>query len=189
MSLIGFGDDRGIIKYQAVVTREFPLWNLTVTGGDLPESGHVMASMSYARLVGDMNDWLHCHQFGTPSSTYGWSDPDDDRYDEDFQEEDDDDGHQEAEVGAAGFGVTFDHRWPQAAKDALDRYWAAKKAMNEAREAMIEPISTLAHELQAEEQDVAQLIFMPTRKVRQIILRHNRREIERLAREERDGNE
>lgn len=200
MNLIGFaGNDEGVIRYQGVVTREFPLWRLTLTGGDLPESGHVMTSMSYARLVGDMNDWLHWHQFGTPSSTYGWPEPafDDDEYadddayechyddeDNEYDELEDDD---QAELGGAGYSVTFDCRWPTAAKDALERYWAAKNAMNEAREAMIEPICTLADELQAEKQDVARMVFLPTRTVERIILRHNQREHERLTRAEREA--
>jgi hypothetical protein len=200
--LVSFGDhDDEVIRYQGVVTREFPLWKLTLTGGDLPEAGHVMTSMSYARLLGDMNDWLHWRQFGTPSSTYGWPEPsfDDDEYgDEDAYEcrygdqdadydYDDLEDEDQAELGGSGYGVTFDCRWPQPAKDALERYWAAKKAMDDAREAMTEPICTLADELQAEERDVARIVFMPTRKVRQIILRHNQREHERLAREERES--
>jgi hypothetical protein len=39
-------------------------------------------------------------------------------------------------VAGAGFGITINCRWPQPAKDALEPYCAAKKAMNEEREAM-----------------------------------------------------
>jgi hypothetical protein len=59
--------------------------------------------------------------------------------------------------------------------------------MDDAREAMTEPRCTLADALQAEERDVARIVFMPTRKVRHIALRHNQREHERLAREERES--
>lgn len=41
-----------MINHRGVVTRELPLWKLTLTGADLPESGHVMTSMSYNRLHG-----------------------------------------------------------------------------------------------------------------------------------------
>jgi len=159
----------GIINYRGVVTREFPLWKLTLTGGDLPESGHVMTSMSYARLMGDMTDWLHWHQFGTTPS-YG--SPGDDDLDDDAEDE-------SADGDGEGFGVTLDCRWPQAVKDAQQRYWAAQKAMEQARDAMGEPVCTMADELQAEHEDLARILGLAVEEVEQIVLRHGEQEGQR----------
>jgi hypothetical protein len=161
-----------MVDYHGVVTREFPLWKVTLTGGDLPESGHRMTSMSYARLVDDIDDWVEWHEVGEHG---GWIDPE--RYE---AEEAGDDGG----GGGEGFSIGLDCRWPDAVKDAERRYWAARKAMQEARAEMTEPIVTIAHELQAEDMDVARIVHMPVRKVSRIILRHNREMLERARSEQ-----
>lgn len=167
----GFGGEgaggEGIITYQGVVTREYPLWKLTLTGGDLPESGHVMTSMSYDRLMGDMDDWLHWHRFGA-MPTYGW--PGDDDLDDDAEE-----GSQDGD--GEGYTVTFDCRWPQAVKHAEERFWAARKALEQARAALGEPICTIADGLQAEDEDVARIVDLPVKKVRRIMQRHHEQEL------------
>jgi hypothetical protein len=42
-----------------------------------------MTSMSYARLMGDMDDWLHWHQFGT---THSYDAPGDEDLDDDAED-------------------------------------------------------------------------------------------------------
>ena len=166
----------GMTSYHAVVTREFPFWKLTLTGGDLPESGHVMTSMSFVRLEGDMHDWLHWHHYGA-TPTY-WP------VEDDLNAEDD------TESGggdATGFGTTCDCRWPKAAKDALERYFAARKTLEQARHALGEPICTIADELEAEEEDVARLVGLPVEEVMQIMLRHRKQEDWRERREQRES--
>jgi hypothetical protein len=171
VAILGFGDEGarsgGVINYRGVVTREFPLWKLTLTGGDLPESGHVMTNMSYGRLQGDMNDWLHWHQFGA-TETYGW--PGDDDLDDGSEDEAEDEGGE-------GYSVTFDCRWPEAVKDAEARYWAARKALEQARAALGEPICAIADALQAEAEDVARILHLPARKVERIMQRHRVQEL------------
>jgi hypothetical protein len=165
----------GVTNYQAVVTRELPLWKVTLTGGDLPESGHVMTSMSYARLQDDVQDWLEWrwdHNGATPH--YGPVAPDQD---------------EGASVGGSadgeGFNVSYDLHWSPAAKDAERRYWAARKVMAEARAAMTESIVTIRRELRADAEDVARIVSMPARKVHRIMLLHEREEAARMFREQR----
>ena len=150
-------------SYEGVITRDYPLWKLTLTGGDLPRSGHVMTSMSYARLMGDMDDWLHWHQFGT---THSYDAPGDDDLDDDA---DDDTGE--------GYEVTFDCRCPKAAKEAEGRYWAASEALERARAALEEPICAIAHELKAEDEDIARIVHLPVEEVQRIIQLHHEREL------------
>ncbi len=157
----------GIIRYQGVVTREYPLWKLTLTGGDLPEAGHVMTSMSYDRLMGDMDDWLHWHQFGA-MPTYDWPGESDLAVD----------AEQGFEGGyGEGYTVTFDCRWPEAVRRAEERFWAARKALEQARAALGEPIRAIADGLQAEDEDVAQIVHLPVKKVRRIMRRHREHEL------------
>jgi hypothetical protein len=58
------GGGARIVNYCAVVTREFPLWTATLTGGGIPESGQVLTSLSYARPLGDVDDWLEWNEWG-----------------------------------------------------------------------------------------------------------------------------
>lgn len=157
----------GMVTYHAVITRDFPHWTAIITGPHLPESGHVITSLSYARLTGEVHDWCHWHRFGTPSSTYGWPDPAGQVLDDD-----------EAGVGTAGQGygvsVNYDCRLPKAAKDAQERFWAARKATQNAERALNEPVCTLARELKAEPADVAKMLLMSVDEVHQIIIRDNR---------------
>jgi hypothetical protein len=163
----------GMVTYHAVITREFPHWTATITGPRLPESGHVITSFSYDRLTGEVHDWCHWHRFGTPSSTYGWPDP----HGGDLDGDDDDVG-EEASIGTKGQGdgmsINYDCRWPQAAKDAQKRFWAARKSKQDAEGAISEPVCALARELKAEPADVAKMLFMSADEVKQIIIRDNR---------------
>ncbi len=166
-----FGRGRNL-SYEGVITRDYPLWKLTLTGGDLPRSGHVMTSMSYARLIGDMDDWLHWHQFGTTQS-YG-APGDDDLDDDDLDDDADDDTGE-------GYEVTYDCRWPKPAKEAEERYWAASNALERARAALGEPICAIARELKAEDEDIARIVHLPVEKVQRIMQLHHERE--RLTRD------
>lgn len=161
-----------VINYRAVVTRELPLWKLTLTGGDLPESGHVMTSMSYVRLQGDVRDWLDWNERGELN---GWV--------RDLLYDDGDDEDGSGDGCGEGWSLTYDCRWPQEVKDALERYWAARKTIDEASAtieetsaALGEPLCRIHEGLQAGEADVAALVFLPVEEAEHIMFAYRSRE-------------
>ena len=186
----------GIVDYHDAVTREFPFWKVSITGGDLPESGHVLASMSYARLEAEAMDWLEWHQIG---EHHGFIGPD--RYDEYedavSQEFDDDDripdgAMDESEVNdgevgpGEGFSFDFDFLWPEDVTEARERYQAAREryqaaqdaikgareAAEEAKAAVGEPLCAIAEVLMIGEADVGYIVGLPADEVLQFMIRH-----------------
>jgi len=158
-----------MIDYRAVVTRGFPEWKATLTGGGIPEPGQVLTSLSYVRLQGDVSDWLEWNEWGELN---GWvRDPD--TYHGRRKEDDTEDGCGE------GWSVTYDYRWPQEVNYALQRYRAARDAIDETGtttevtiSAIGEPLCTVAEELQAGAADVAALVFLAVEQVEQIIMEY-----------------
>jgi hypothetical protein len=188
----------GIVDYHGAVTREFPSWKVTITGGDLPESGHILTSMSYARLEAEAMDWIEWHQIG---EHHGFTDPD--RYDEyedaftqEFGDDDPDDDDRlpdgamdesdfnDGDVGLGeGFSFDFDFPWPEEVAQARERYQAAQDAMKEAREAteeaqaaVGEPLCAIAGVLMIGEADVGHIVGLPADEVLEFMIRHRQLE-------------
>jgi hypothetical protein len=171
--LFGFAGDENMPKYRAAITREYPFWIAVLTGGDMPEAGHVMTSLSLARLRADIDDWLTWHH-GMDDFTPAY-DVDEDDLDEDAyhyvpgDENDDDDP--EPELGF-GWGVTWDYAFPQAAKDASERYWEAMKALRPAWDTLCQAVWTIHGELKASPADIGRYLFLPEKRVQRILQRH-----------------
>jgi hypothetical protein len=175
----------GIVEYHGAVTHEFPFWKVTITGGDLPESGQILSSMSHARLEAEAMDWIDWHQIG---EHHGFIDPDRyDEYDDAFSQksgDDDQDYDDRLPYGAAderelnhgdvglGEGFDFDFPWPQEVTEALERYQAAQDAImdarlatEEAKAALGEPLCTIAEVLMIGEADVGHIVGLPADEV------------------------
>jgi len=71
--------------YHAAITREYPNWAAAITGGGIPEPGHVITSLSYARSCDEIQDWLEWHHDHEPAHSVG---ADDSADDEDEAEDD-----------------------------------------------------------------------------------------------------
>jgi hypothetical protein len=172
-----------ITYYRAVVTREFPLWTATLTGGGIPESGQVLTSLSYARLEGDVSDWLEWNEWGELN---GWvRDPP--SYDQ-VDGDDDDETADGEDGGGEGWSLTYDCRWPPDVNDALQRYWAATKTIDqtsatieETSAALGEMLCTIHDGLQAGKADVAALVCLPADEAEEIISAYGELEYYRKA--------
>jgi hypothetical protein len=170
--LFGFPPGARVINYDAVVTREFPEWKVILTGGGIPEPGQTLTSLSYARLQGDVSDWLEWYEWGELN---GWvRDPD--QYDHEVEHADEDDG-------GAGWSVRYDCLWPHEVNDALERYWTARKRIDEAGgtteeiiAAIGEPLCTICNVLRAGDSDVAAIVCRPVDDVAEILMTYRGRE-------------
>jgi hypothetical protein len=192
----------GIVDYHGAVTREFPFWKVTITGSDLPESGHILTSMSYARLEAEAMDWIAWHQIG---EHHGFIDPDrydeyEDEFSQKFVDDDQDDDRlpdgamdesefNDGDVGLGeGFSFDFDFPWPEEVTEARERYQAAQDAIKDAREAteeakaaLGEPLCTIAEVLMIGEADVGHIVGLPADEVLQFMIRHRQMEDLRQA--------
>ncbi len=189
----------GILHYHGAVTREFPSWTVTITGGDLPASGHILTSLSYARLAAEATDWIEWHQM---DECHGFTDRD--RYDEyreaftqAFGHHHDDDCLPDRAIGNSelrdhgqgeGFTFVFDYDWPEGVTQALERYWAARDVMEDGREAaedakatLGEPLCTIADVLRVGHADVGHIVDLPAEDVEQLMDRHRQLEYLRRA--------
>jgi hypothetical protein len=182
----------GIADYHGAVTREFPSWKVTITGGDLPEPGHVLTSMSYARLEAEAMDWIEWHQIG---EHHGFVDPlgyneYEDAFSQEFGDERlpdhaiDDREFNDGDAGQGeGFSFDFDYDWPEEVTQARERYRAAQDAMKnvekvaeEAKAALGEPLCAIAEILMISEADVGHIVGLPADDVLQLMLRHRQLE-------------
>jgi hypothetical protein len=149
----------GIDDYHGAVAREFPFWKVTITGGDLPEPGHILTSMSYARLEAEAMDWIEWHQIG---EHHGFVDPDryhdsGDAFTQEFGDDHDDDHLPDSAIDdselhdgewqGAGFSFDFDYDWPDEVTRARERYQAAQDALQDDREPTEEAKATLGEQL------------------------------------------
>jgi hypothetical protein len=186
--IVGCADDSRITAYTAVITRDYPHWTATLTGGDLPEPGHVMTSFSYARLCDEAWDWL-CWHLGDdgglrPGEFAYIAGPDYDPLNEDLDEQDDEldddteDDEGDDESGPSGFSLNVDHAFQQSVMDALERYWAARKAESQAelqaRDDMSEPVCIVADQLRVKPADMARMLAMGEAEVQRILDQHDR---------------
>jgi hypothetical protein len=188
----------GIVDYHGAVTREFPFWKVTITGGDLPACGHILTSMSYARLEAEAMDWIEWHQIG---EHHGFIDPDryndyEDAVSQKFGDDQDDDDRlpdgamDESEFNDSddsqgeGFSFDFDFPWPEEVAEALERYQAAQDdaitdarvATEEAKAAMGGPLCTIAEVLMVGEADVGHIVELPADEVLELMIRHRQTE-------------
>jgi hypothetical protein len=190
----------GIVRCHGAVTREFPFWTVTITGGDLPAAGHMLTSMSYARLDAEATDWIEWHQLG---ECHGFTDAD--RYSEyrdasnrEFGGDHDDDclpdgAIDDGEVSVrdgqgVGFTFVFDYDWPAEVVQARERYWAAQDAIKDDREAteeanatLGEPLCTIAEVLMVGEAHVGHIVGLPAEDVEQLMDRHHQLEYLRYS--------
>jgi hypothetical protein len=177
-----------IVPHHGAVTREFPFWRVTITGGDLPETGHILTSMSYARLEAEAMDWIEWHQIG---EHHGFVDPHrygeyEDAFGQEFGDERladraiDDSEFDGGDVGQGeGFSFDFDYGWPEEVMQALERYRVAQDAMKnvekvaeEAEVALGEPLCTIAEILMIGEADVGHIVGLPADDVLQLMVMH-----------------
>jgi hypothetical protein len=188
----------GIVDYHGAVTREFPFWKVTITGGDLPESGHLLTSMSYARLEAEAMDWIEWHQIG---EHHGFTDPDryhdsGDAFTQEFGHDHDDDDRlpdraiddselHDGEWQGVGFSFDFDYDWPEEVTQARECYQAAQAAIDDDREAteevkatLGEPLCAIAAVLMVGEADVGHIVGLPADDVLPLMIRH--RQLEHL---------
>jgi len=156
--------------YHADITRGYPHWAATITGGGIPEPGHVITSLSYARLCDEIQDWLEWH------------------YDHEATLSDDDqaDDEDEAEHDGAGegFRILSDYRFPEPARDAHERYWQTRQQLAKSRATMRQAVWDIYDALNASPEDLARLLCMSPRKVWRIIEDHER---ELAIRDRREG--
>ena len=192
--IVGWADDSRITLYTAVITRDYPHWTATITGGDLPEPGHIMTSFSYARLCDEAWDWLSWHlgdDGGLRPGEFAYiagpdynplSDDLDEQDDELDDDKDDDDDEADDESGPSGFSLDFDHAFSQDIMDALERYWAARKAESQAelhaRDDMSEPVCIIADQLRVKPADMARMLGMEEAEVQRILDQHDRELLE-----------
>jgi hypothetical protein len=157
-----------ITRHQAVITRDYPSWTATVTGGDITEPGHVISSLSYARLCDEVQDWLDMHYDHLPEHRPAPGD-------NELADEDNDD------LGAGeGFEIRNDWRFPEPVAAAQDRYRAARKAQAQARHEISRAVFDIHEGLRAGDEDVAELLHMSPKRVQQIIIQRDREEAEKM---------
>jgi hypothetical protein len=170
--LFGFAGDENMPRYRAAITREYPFWTAVLTGGDIPAAGQVMTSLSLARLLDDIDDWLEWHHGMddfTPPADLDEGDLAEDAYHY-VPGDENDDYDPEPEPGL-GFGwhVSLDYAFPQAAKDASDRYWEAMKALRPAWDTLGQAVWTIHGELKASPADIGRYLFLPEKRVQRIL--------------------
>lgn len=158
--------------YHAAITRDDPRWAATITGSGIPEPGHVITSLSSARLCDEIQDWLEWHYNREPALS------DDDQADEEDENEAEDDGAGE------GFQILNDYRFPQPASDAHERYWQTRQQLAKSRATMRQAVWDIYDALNASPEDLARLLCMSPRKVWRIIEDHQR---ELAIRDRREG--
>jgi hypothetical protein len=147
-----------ITRYRAVITRDYPSWTATVTGGDIPEPGHVVSSLSYVRLCDEIRDWLEWHYDHLPEHRPVPSD-------NELADGDNDD------LGAGeGFEIRNDWRFAEPVAAAQERYWAARKAQAQARHEISQAVLDIHDGLRANDEDVAGLLLMSPKRVQQIMM-------------------
>jgi hypothetical protein len=149
-----------ITEYTATISRdEYPTWTATVTGGDLPEAGHVFSGLSYARMCDEIMDWLEWHFDGEVTFTI----TDDEvglAKDDDYSDElaNDEESDSAGDGLGEGFEVCHAYRFPRQVNDALERYWRARKqrADHEIGGAVVD----VRNGLRATPEDMARLLCM-----------------------------
>jgi hypothetical protein len=172
--LVKIAGDENWPDYRVAITRDFPFWTAVLTGADLPEAGQTMTSLSLVRLEDDLIDWLSWHH-GAPEFTL-YDDPlgeddDEDAYRDVPDDEDDDEDIDPAPVGGFGWHVEYDFAFPQAVKDASERYWEAMKALRPVWDTMCEAVWTVEDELNASAADIGRYLFLPEKRVERILRR------------------
>jgi hypothetical protein len=142
---------------------EYPTWTATITGGDLPETGHVISSLSYARLGDEVRAWLRWQGDGAVTFTMDGSWP------EAVEDDDEDDLAKAAAEynGWAGVRVDYSYRFPPPVSDALERYWHARKQHTTDTQAVAE----IFWRLLAHAEDVAAMLYMTPEAVRDSVQR------------------
>jgi hypothetical protein len=179
----------GITRYHCAVTHKFPYWRATITGGDLPESGHVLTSMSYARLYAEGRDFIEWHEMG---EHHGWVDRsrhgEYEEYermlslsDEEFRQEfgDVDEVDLGGGGGKKGFSLVFDFPWPEEVTEAKQRFRAAQQAIKDAAEvtpeaeaALGEPLEVIRDALMVGDADVGYIVGLPAEEVERLLMHY-----------------
>jgi hypothetical protein len=176
----------GITHYHAAVTHEFPYWTATITGGDLPESGHVLTSMSYARLYAEGWDFVEWHRI---REHHGWCDP---ARHEEFEAkyaqalrdaeglpDDGEEGISGRDGTGEGFSYDFDFPWPEEVTEAKERFRAAQQAIKDAPEvtreaeaALGEPLEVIRNVLMVGDADVGYIVGLQAEEVRRLLMHY-----------------
>jgi hypothetical protein len=142
--------------YHAAITRDYPTWTATITGGGIPEPGHVITSLSYARLCDEMQDWLEWHYDHEPALG-------DDGQACDDSADDEDDGAGE------GFQILNNFGFSQPVSDAQERYWQAQQQLAQSHAIMRQAVWDIYEGLIASAEDLARLLCISPRHVRRIM--------------------
>jgi hypothetical protein len=163
-------------NYTATFSRdEYPTWTATITGAGLPEAGHVISSLSYARLCDEVGDWVRWHFDGAPTFSVDGSWP------ETVEDDDEDDLAKAAEEtgGMVGWHIHSSYRFPPPVSDALERYWQARRQHTTDTRA----VADILHGLVAHPKDVAAMLNITPEEVRNS---REREEFRRAGRSEED---
>jgi hypothetical protein len=189
--LIGFAAEEDSPGYRVTITRDFPFWTAVLTGGDLPDAGQAMTSLSLARLQDDLTDWLKWKN-GAPEFTiydapFGDDDDGEDAYHYVPGDEDDDEDPDPAPVGGFGWHLEYEFAFPQAVKDAWDRYWEAMKALRPAWDTLCETVAVIHDELNASAEDIGRYMYLPEKRVERILRRQWDLEEQRHADDEEES--
>jgi len=162
--LVSFPGDENWPSYQVTISRDFPFWTAVLTGGDLPEAGQTMTSLSPARLENDLGDGMKWHH-GAPEFTIYDApldeDADEDAYHHVPGDEDDDEDPHPAPVGGFGWHAEYDLAFPPAVKDVSERYFEAVKALRPAWDTLCEAVAAIDAALNASAEDIGRYLYLP----------------------------